>query len=56
MRDEVSLVEQPAAASLHLGEYRFVRNGGVFCAPLKQLFRRTQPNTGQVPNSSTNSI
>jgi len=46
-RDEVPLVERLAAAGLRLGEYRAVRNGGVFCTPLKQLLRRTHPNTGQ---------
>jgi hypothetical protein len=44
MRDEVPLVEQPAAAGLHLREYRVVRNGGASCASLKELFRRTQPS------------
>ncbi len=49
MRDEVTLVEQIAAAGLRLGEYRVVRNGGAFCTSLTRWFRRTQPNTGQDP-------
>jgi hypothetical protein len=50
MRDEVPLVEQLAGAGLRLGEYRVVRNGSVFCAPLRQRLYRTPslPSTSRI--------
>jgi len=49
MHDEVPLVEQLATTGLRLGEYRVVRNDGIFCIPLKQLF---SPTPGKAPNSA----